>query len=96
MAVVIGTSAITLWRMKAKSGLALMDSFNRSLLTQPTATTMLLVHREQGVEASVHAGVPDFVMATEQGVAPRRITVVLEVKNPWQVIQSISCLPRSC
>jgi hypothetical protein len=36
------------------------------------------------VEANALAGIPDFVMAAEYG-SPRRITAILEVKNPWQV-----------
>jgi hypothetical protein len=35
------------------------------------------------------AGVPDFVMASEQGNLPRRITVMVEVKNPWQVTPAL-------
>ena len=44
---------------------------------------------EQGVEANTLAGIPDFVMATEYGFAPRRITAILEVKNPWQVTPAL-------
>ena len=40
---------------------------------------------EQGVEANALAGIPDLVMITEYGYAPRRVTVMVEVKNPWQV-----------
>ena len=44
------------------------------------------LHRwEQGVEANRLAGIPDFVMATEYGHNPRRVTAVVEVKNPWQI-----------
>jgi hypothetical protein len=54
---------------------------------------------EPGVEANTQAGVPDFVMITEYGNPPRRVTAMVEVKNPWQVtpalidqvIQSIAC-----
>jgi hypothetical protein len=53
---------------------------------------------EQGAEANNLAGIPDFVMATEDGNPPRRVTAILEVKNPSlvtparidQVIQSIT------
>ena len=31
------------------------------------------------------AGIPDFVMATEYTYPPRRITAIIEVKNPWHV-----------
>jgi hypothetical protein len=35
------------------------------------------------------AGIPDFVMATEATSPPRRITVIVEVKNPWIVTPDI-------
>jgi hypothetical protein len=45
---------------------------------------------EQGAdEGNNIAGVPDFVMASEQGNPPRRITVMVEVKNPWQVTPAL-------
>jgi hypothetical protein len=53
----------------------------------------------QGVEARALAGIPDSVMVTDFGHPgyPRRITAMVEIKNPWrvtpdlvdQVIQSI-------
>ena len=44
---------------------------------------------EQGVEANLLAGIPDFVMTTEFGPPPRRVTAMLEVKNPWQVTSAL-------
>jgi len=38
-----------------------------------------------GIEGNNVAGVPDFIMATEYGHLARRITLLVEVKNPWQV-----------
>ena len=52
---------------------------------RPTDQHSKLQRWEQGVEANNLAGIPDFVMATEYGIPPRRITAMLEVKNPWQV-----------
>jgi hypothetical protein len=40
---------------------------------------------EPGVAANAQARIPDFVMITEYGYPPRRVTAMLEVKNPWQV-----------
>ena len=39
----------------------------------------------QGIEGTAVAGIPDFVMSTEYMDPPRRITAVVEVKNPWHV-----------
>jgi hypothetical protein len=39
----------------------------------------------QGIEGNAVAGIPDFVMATEYTYPPRRITSMVEVKNPWHV-----------
>ena len=36
-------------------------------------------------EANAIAGVPDLVMRRQHGYALHRITVMLEIKNPWQV-----------
>ena len=44
---------------------------------------------EHGVEANAVAGVPDLVMVTEHAANPRRITAILEVKNPWQVTPAL-------
>lgn len=52
---------------------------------RPTDQHSRMQRWEQGVEANNLAGIPDFVMATEYGIPPRRITAMLEVKNPWQV-----------
>jgi hypothetical protein len=41
-----------------------------------------------GIEGGV-AGVPDFVMATETLYLPRRITAMIEVKNPWLVTPAL-------
>ena len=38
-----------------------------------------------GIEGYTVAGIPDFVMATEYMNVPRRITVMVDVKNPWMV-----------
>jgi Protein kinase domain len=64
----------------------------------PSDRHSILQRWEQGVEANALAGIPDFVMATEDAYPLRRVTALLEVKNPWQVtpelidqvIQSIS------
>jgi len=69
----------------------------RNHAPRPSDRHSQLQRWENGVEAREHAGIPDFIMASEYG-NPRRITVVVEVKNPWQVtaplvdlvIQSIS------
>ena len=48
------------------------------------------LHRwEQGVEANAQAGIPDFVMTTEYGYPPHRVTAMVEVKNPWQVMPAL-------
>jgi hypothetical protein len=39
----------------------------------------------QGIEGNAVAGIPDFVMATENRYPPRRIMAMVEVKNPWHV-----------
>ena len=44
---------------------------------------------EQSVEANSLAGIPDFAMATEYGIPRRRITALIEVKNPWQVTPAL-------
>jgi hypothetical protein len=44
---------------------------------------------EPGVEANAQAGIPDFVMITEYGNLPRRVTAMMEVKNPWQVTPAL-------
>jgi hypothetical protein len=44
---------------------------------------------EQGIEANAQAGIPDFVMITEYGHLPRRVTAMMEVKNPWQVTPAL-------
>jgi hypothetical protein len=38
-----------------------------------------------GVEAREMAGIPDFVMVDESAYYPLRVTVMVEVKNPWLV-----------
>jgi hypothetical protein len=52
---------------------------------RPSDRHSILQRWEQGVEANNLAGIPDFVMATEYGIPSRRLTAILEVKNPWQV-----------
>src|SRR5437762_1728311 len=52
---------------------------------RPSDQHSILQQWEPGVEANNLAGIPDFVMATEYGIPARRITAILEVKNPWQV-----------
>jgi hypothetical protein len=52
---------------------------------RPIDQHSVLQRWEQGVEANNLAGIPDFIMATEYGNPQRRVTVLLEVKNPWQV-----------
>jgi hypothetical protein len=42
-----------------------------------------------GIEGNNMAGIPDFVMATEIAYPPRRITAMMEVKNPWQVTPAL-------
>ena len=56
---------------------------------RPTDRHSVLQRWEQGVEANHLAGIPDFVMATEYGNPQRRVTVLLEVKNPWQVTPAL-------
>jgi hypothetical protein len=58
---------------------------------RPTDQHSKLQRWEQGVEAKHLAGIPDFVMASEYayGQLPRRMTVMLEVKNPWQVTPAL-------
>jgi hypothetical protein len=65
---------------------------------RPSDRHSMLQHWER-VETNTQAGIPDFVMITEYGNPPRRVTAMVEVKNPWQVtpalidqvIQSIAC-----
>jgi hypothetical protein len=57
--------------------------------TRPTDRHSKLQRWEQGIAGSSLAGVPDFVMATEYGNPPRRVTVMMEVKNPWQVTPAL-------
>jgi hypothetical protein len=42
-----------------------------------------------GIEGNGVAGIPDFVMATEILYFPRRITAMIEVKNPWLVTPAL-------
>jgi hypothetical protein len=56
---------------------------------RPTDQHSILQRWEQGVEANRLAGIPDFVMASEYGNPQRRITVLSEVKNPWQVTPAL-------
>src|SRR5207248_2827790 len=56
---------------------------------RPTDQHSKLQRWEQGVEANNLAGIPDFVMVTEYGNLPRRITAMLEIKNPWQVTPAL-------
>jgi hypothetical protein len=56
---------------------------------RPTDQHSVLQRWEQGVEANHLAGIPDFVMAAEYGNPRRRITAMLEVKNPWQVTPAL-------
>ena len=44
---------------------------------------------EQGVEANAYAGIPDFVMISEYGHQPHRVTAMMEAKNPWQVTPAL-------
>jgi hypothetical protein len=52
---------------------------------RPTDQHSKLERWAQGIEGSNVAGIPDFVMATEYTNLPRRITAIVEVKNPWHV-----------
>jgi len=52
---------------------------------RPTDRHSRLQKWEQGVEARQMAGIPDFVM-TDELMYPRRVTAMVEVKNPWQVM----------
>ena len=56
---------------------------------RPTDQHSKLQRWEQGVEANNLAGIPDFVMVTERGIPPFRLTAILEVKNPWQVTPAL-------
>ena len=56
---------------------------------RPTDQHSILQRWEQGVEGNQVAGVPDYVMATEYGNPPRRLTALLEVKNPWKVTPAL-------
>lgn len=64
------------------------ESFQRGAV-RPTDQHSKLQRWEQGVEANNLAGIPDFVMVTEYGNLPRRITAMLEIKNPWQVTPAL-------
>jgi len=52
---------------------------------QPSDRHSILQQWTQGVEGNAVAGCPDLVMRSEYGYAPHRVTVMGEVKNPWQV-----------
>jgi len=53
---------------------------------RPSDPHSILQQWEQGVEANALAGRPDLVMRSEHGHIPYRVTVMVEAKNPWQVI----------
>lgn len=57
----------------------------RNRAPRPSDQHSKLQRWEQGVEANYLAGIPDFVMTTEYGNRLRRVTVMIEVKNPWQI-----------
>ena len=56
---------------------------------RPTDQHSKLQRWEQGIARNNVAGVPDFVMATEYGNPPRRVTAMMEVKNPWLVTPAL-------
>jgi hypothetical protein len=56
---------------------------------RPIDQHSILQRWDQGVEANALAGIPDFVMASEIGAPVRRVTAVLEVKNPWLVTPAL-------
>ena len=76
---------------KGMSGpsLHLFNPFIPPPLTAPTMPLDLPIATQLcsggNKEANAIAGVPDLVMRRQQGYALHRITVMLEIKNPWQV-----------
>jgi len=56
---------------------------------RPSDRHSKLLRWEPGVEANAHAGIPDFVMISEYGHQPHRVTAMMEAKNPWQVTPAL-------
>ena len=56
---------------------------------RPSDRHSKLLRWEPGVEANAHAGIPDFVMISEYGHHPHRVTAMMEAKNPWQVTPAL-------
>jgi hypothetical protein len=53
---------------------------------RPSDRHSTLQRWEQGVESNALAGLPDLVMKSQHGYAPHCIAVMVEAKNPWQVM----------
>lgn len=99
---IVTVCKLSLWilelPMKAISRCASINSLQKFTLLQPNGLNGAARPKdkhsksqrwEQGVEANNLAGIPAFVMVTEYGNLPRRITAMLEIKNPWQVTPAL-------